>query len=115
MKVKIIKIILALAFSILLGFLCFLTAKEEIKIASFIIALLSTVVVLSGSFAIEYNCGARNINIKVVANLFTILIILVNFSFCFFANGWQVYAVIISLLTLTDVALIYALYKPKEN
>ncbi len=117
MKINVVKAIVAFGISILLGLLCYEIAKVEdsrnwISLAT---AAISILICLGSAIACDYKSGFRNANMKVVAWLFTALVVITNFIFSCFMYNITVYVVIISLLTLTNVAITYALYKPQDK
>lgn len=115
MKINVVKCIIALGVSILLGLLCYEIAKSDefrnwISLAT---AAISIFICLGSAIACDYKSGSRNANIKVTAWVFTALVVIVNFIFSCFMYNITVYVVVISLLTLMNIAITYALYKPQ--
>ena len=116
MKINIIKAIVAFIISLLLGMLCYVIAKEtdSRNIISLIVASITIFVCMSSAFAIEYNCGHRNVNIKVSAWIFSVLVTISNFIFACFLYNIIVYIAVTLLLTLMGIAIVALLYKPKK-
>ena len=116
MKINFFKAALAFCISLLLGLLCFVIAKEtdSRNYISLITASLTIFVCMSLTFAIEYNCDHRNVNIKVSAWLFSSLVTIANFIFACFLYNIIVYIAVTLLLTLMGVAIVAMLYKPKK-
>lgn len=117
MKINVVKSIIVLGVSVLLGLLCYEIAKVEDSRnwISLVTAAISIFVCLGSAIACDYKSGYRNANMKVTAWLFTVLVVLANFIFSCFMYNIVVYVVAISLLTLMNVAITYALYKPQDN
>ena len=116
MKINFLKAIIAFCISLLLGLLCFVIAKEadSRNLISLITASLTIFVCMSSAFAIEYNCGHRNVNIKVSAWLFSTLVTIAHFIFACFLYNIIVYIAVTLLLTLMGIAIVALLYKPKK-
>lgn len=117
MKVNVVKAIIAFGVSALLGLLCYEIAKVEesrnwISLAT---AAISIFICLGSAIACDYKSGYRNANMKVAAWVFTVLVVMSNFIFSCFMYNITVYVVIVSLLTLMNVAITYCLYKPKDK
>lgn len=116
MKINFLKAAIAFCISLLLGLLCYVIAKEtdSRNLISLITASITIFVGLSSAFAIEYNCGHRNVNIKVSAWLFTAMVTICNFIFACFLYNIIIYIAVTLLLTLMGVAIVSLLYKPKK-
>ena len=118
MKISFIKTIISACIGISLGLLCFVIA-DEVGIDNiwlpFVVTTISTFICLGSVMACNYNSGHRNSNIKVVAWLFSIVVILLNFIFSSFMNNPIVYIAIIILITSIDIAVISTLYKPETK
>ena len=117
MKINVVKAIIAFGVSALLGLLCYEIAKvdESRNWISLATAAVSIFICLGSAIACDYKSGNRNANIKVAAWVFTVLVIIANFIFSRFMYNITVYVVVISLLTLMNIAAIYALHKPYEK
>jgi hypothetical protein len=116
MKINVIKSIISFGLSILIGLLCFAIAKEEgsRNWISLAITAVTCFACLGAALGCEYNCGTRNINIKVTAWIGAVVLIIANLIFSCFEYNIFVYITITLMLTLMVVASIYGLYKPKE-
>ena len=115
MKISPFKTILAFAFSILLGVLCYVIAKEA-DYRNWIVlgaATLSIFLCLGSALALDFP-GQRVANIKVTSWLFTILVTATNFAFAPFNFNIVVYGVVITFLTLINIALVNAMVKKQE-
>lgn len=117
MKLNLVKSLLVFGVSALLGLLCYVIAKDVDyrNWISFASATLSIYVCLESAIACEYNCGNRNVNIKVCAWVFSIMVVIANFVFSCFMYNVLVYIAVVSILALMDVASVYALCKPQEK
>lgn len=117
MKIKGLNAIIAFGISVLLGFLCyeFVKTDEYGNWISLVVASISIFICLGSAIACDYNSGYRNVNIKVSAWVFTLLVVIANFMFCCFEYNIVVYVVVVAILTLIDIALVNALYKPQEK
>ena len=113
MKFNIIKTIIAFSISLLLGLLCYVIAKDvdHRNIISLSIATLTIFACFASAFAIDYNCGNRNVNIKVATWILSIIVVITNFIFSCFMYNIIVYIVIALLLTCINVLLVSSLYK----
>ena len=117
MKISFIKTIIVACIGVLFGLLCFVIADKDNyhNWVSFAMTAISTFVCLGSAMACNYNCGHRDVNIKVVAWLFSIIVILLNFIFSSFTNNSIVYIAIILLITVINIAVVNALYKPETK
>lgn len=117
MKINIERTIIAACIGALIGLLCFVIAEEKTsyKWIFFAGTAISTFICLGLATACNYNCGYRDVNMKVTAWIFSILVILLNFIFSSFSHNVILYIVTISLITIINIAIINALYKPKAN
>lgn len=116
MKINVVKSIISFGLSVLIGLLCYAIAKEEgsRNWISLAITAITCFVCLGAALGCDYNCGTRNINIKVTAWLGTLIIIVANIIFSCFEYNILIYITIVLLITLMVVASVYGLYKPKE-
>lgn len=114
MKVNIVKMIIAICLAMLLSLICYVLAPEvdNRKWISFGVSSLSLMVLLIQSMGIDYNCGNRNVNIKLVASIGVILTLISNIVFSCFTYSILIYIAIIGILTLLFVASIYSMYDP---
>ena len=117
MKLNLVKTIIVLGISAVLGLLCYVIAKDADyrNWISFAVATISAFICLGTAIACEYDCGHRNANIKVCAWIFSIIVIIANFVFSCFMYNIAVYIAIIALLSLMNIGLVYALYKPQSE
>ena len=111
MKFNIIKTIIAFSISLLLGLLCYVIAKDvdHRNIISLSIATLTISACFASAFAIDYNCGNRNINIK-VAYLHAVTDMLVSVGvvisgFVIYYTGWNIIDSILSLVITLVIAV----------
>jgi hypothetical protein len=115
MKINFVKSFLGFGIGVLIGLLCFAIAKEEpYKWVSLIIAAATNSLSLVAAIGYEYNCGARNVNIKVTAWLGALIVIVANIIFSCFEYNILVYITIMLLITLMLVAGLYGLHKPER-
>ena len=113
MKFNIFKTIIAFSISLLLGLLCYVIAKDVDyrNVISLSVATLTIFACFTSAFAIDYNCGNRNVNIKVTAWILSIIVVITNFIFACFTYNIVVYIAFISLLALMNVVLLALLHK----
>lgn len=116
MKIDRIKALIIILASALLGWLCYENADSEDcrDTISFAISFISILLCTGSAFACNYN-GYRSVNIKVVAWIFSALVILMNIIFSSITYNVPVYIIVISLITLLNVAVIYALSQVKKH
>jgi hypothetical protein len=116
MKVHLLKSIFVFGFSLLFGVICFLIA-DPVEYRNYFalgVTTVSCTLALGAAFGCDYNCGKRNVNIRTAALLFSVVIILSNLIFSFYAFNVLLYVVIQMLFTLSAIAVVYALYKPQQ-
>lgn len=111
MKVNAIKTLLSLGVSILLGIICYDIANDvdHRNIVSLATAIVTNFVCLLFAVGIDYFHGNRNVNIKVTAWLFLLIVVIANVVFSFFLYDILIYVSAVSLFVLMDIALVYAL------
>lgn len=116
MKINVVKAIIAIGASALLGLLCYEIAKvdESRNWISLATATVSIFICLGSAIACDYKSGYRNANMKVSAWVFTVLVIIANFTFSCFSYNIIVYVVVITLFSLLNIAITYTLYKPQN-
>lgn len=117
MKVNIIKLILSLCIAALLGVICYYIApavdyRQWISLATTFVTL---GVSLALSMGVDYKCGKRNINIKLIAWLDALFVLTSNFVFSFFCYPVVLYVAINAILAVIGVLVVLSLYKPKEQ
>lgn len=117
MKISFIKTIIVACIGVLFGLFCFVIADKNSyhNWISFAITAVSTFICLGSAMACNYNCGHRDVNIKVVAWIFSIIVIGLNFIFSSFAYNTIVYIAVILLVTVINIATLNALYKPETK
>lgn len=117
MKINIVKSLIALGLSLLLGLLCFAIAgdAESRNWVSLSVTTVTSALCLCAAFGCDYNCGARNANMKVLSWLGSIIVIITNFIFSCCEYNILIYLTITLLLTLILIASVYGLYKPQEE
>lgn len=117
MKVNIIKLIIVLGISSLIGLLFFEFAKQDDSKNWIVLAtsVLSILLCLGAAIAVDYNSGYRSANIKMTAWIFAVLVILFNFIFALLPINITVYIALISILVLINIGIIYALYKSQSR
>lgn len=115
MRINIAKLMIALGFGVVVGVFCYAMASEECSrnLISLAVAAISMFASFTTVFAIDYNCGNRDVNIKTAAWIFTLLVLVSNVIIsCFDYNG-LLYATIIFFLVLANFAVIMSLYNRK--
>ena len=117
MKVNLVKSIFAVAFSALIGILCYAIAGEEASRnwISFAVTTVSCTLCLGAAIACDYDCGLRNGNIKVLAWLGTVAVTIANIIFSCCSYNPLTYIAVVALLALLVIAGVYGLYKPKTE
>lgn len=115
MKLNVIKALISLGVSVVLGLLCFEIAKETdnrnwIGLAITTISIFSCLLTAIG---LDFPIGNKVVNLKVSAWVFTILVIIVNFIFCATEYNVIVYIVIIMLFVLLNIGITYSLSQRK--
>ena len=116
MKINFIKAIIAFIISLLLGLLCYVIANEadSRNIISLITASITIFLCMLPSFAIEYNCGHRDANIKVSSWIFCVLVTITNLIFACFTYNIIVYIATTLLLLFMNIAIVTLLYMQKK-
>lgn len=114
MKISIVKSTIGFVISVLIGLLCFSIAQEmPYNWVSLVVATITNSICLVAAIGCNYNCGARNVNIKVVAWIGTLVVIVSNLIFSCVEYNILVYITIILLITVILVSSLYGLYKPE--
>ncbi len=114
MKIDAIKILFAVVFGALLGYICKIIAIDENQWYSFAVGATTTIGGLIAAFAYYPNVsGPRSANTKVVAWIMAILIVVSNLIFAFTPYNHEIYIVILALILVVDWFLIYILAKKK--
>ena len=116
MKINVVKSVLGFGMGVLIGLLCFAIAKEEPHTwISLAVAAVTNSICLVAAIGCDYDCGTRNVNIKVAAWLGALIVIFANMIFSCFEYNILVYITTTLLITLMLVASLYGLYKPKNK
>lgn len=112
MKINIIKTLIVVGLSLLLGLICYEIAKEtdNRNIISAVTTFITVFMCLGAAFACDYNRGNRNANIKVTAWIFSVIVLVTNIIFACFSYNIIVYVAVVGLLSLINVAIVYLLY-----
>lgn len=116
MKVNGIKFVIALALSLLLGFVCEVIAPEVgnrnwISLAIGFISIASMVIPAMG---LKYDNAKRGVSIKVFSWIMAIVVIATNIIFSCFEYKVDIYIVIALLLTVIGWGIIYGLFSAKS-
>lgn len=117
MKVNIIKLVLSICIAALLGVICYYIAptadyRQWISLAT---TFVTFGVPLALAMGVDYTCGKRNINIKLVAWLDALFVLLCNFVFSFFCYPIVLYVAINAFLAVIGVLVVFSLYKPQKQ
>ena len=112
MKVDGIKFVIALALSLLLGFVCEVIAPEVgnrnwISLAIGFISIASMVIPAMG---LKYDNAKRGVSIKVFSWIMAIVVIATNIIFSCFEYKVDIYIVIALLLAVIGWGIIYGLF-----
>lgn len=115
MKVNTIKLVLSLCIAALLGVICYYIAPAEdyrpwISLATTFVTLGMPLALAMG---VDYQSGKRNINIKLVAWLDALFVLISNFVFSFFCYPIVLYVAINAILAVIGVLVVFSLYKPQ--
>jgi hypothetical protein len=115
MKFNIVKTLISFGISVVFGLLCFMIAKDT-DYRNWIGLAITTISVFScllTAIGLDFSIGNKIVNLRVVAWLFTILIIIANFIFCAIEYNIIMYIAIIMLLVLINLGITYSLYQRK--
>ena len=117
MKLNIITTLVAVIIAALIGLLCYYLVPvfDNLQWISFGVATVTIALSLVMAIGIDYKCGNRNTNIKLVAWLTTIAVTTCNIVFCLFCFPVVVYVVVTALISLLGFLGVYGLYKPNIN
>ena len=115
MKVNGFKLVIALAISLLLGFVCEIIAPETesrnwISLAVGFISIASMVVPAMG---LQYENAKRGVSIKVFCWIMSIVVIATNILFSRFEYKVDIYIVIALLLAVVGWGVVYGLFSAK--
>ena len=117
MKINKIKILFAIAISVLLGFLCEIIAPEADS-RNWVALIVAAITIFSGlaaAIGFDYSNTNRGVSIKVFAWVFTIVIALSNFLFCLSSFKIDVYIVVNLLIAVLGWLVIYGIVKLPEK
>lgn len=117
MKVNIIKLVLSICIAALLGVICYYIApaadyRQWISLGTTFVTFGVPLALATG---VDYTCGKRNINIKLVAWLDALFVLLCNFVFSFFCYPIVLYVAINATLAVIGVLVVFSLYKPQKQ
>ena len=117
MKIDVVKLIVALAISALIGLICLEMAKGDPtrQWVSFAVSTLSIGICLGMAVALKYNDANRSINIKTTAWCFAFLAVVTNIVFNCFTYNVAIYIAVAFIVTLIGVALVYSLLKSDKD
>lgn len=115
MKTDTVKLILAIALALVLGFVCEIIAPETDgrNWISFAIAFVSIASVLIPSMGIKYEDTRRGVSIKLCAWIVTFVIMTTNIIFSCFEYKVDIYIVIVIMLAIIGWGFIYGLFSAK--
>ena len=116
MKLNVIKSIIAIALALLIGIITYSIAPEidHRKWIAFGVTAITTAISLVLAMGINYNCGYRTANIKVVTILGALVVLVGNIAFSCFTYNILIYIAVIGIITLLFSLLIYNLI-PKSD
>ena len=116
MKLNVIKSIIAIALALLIGIITYSIAPEidNRKWIAFGVTAITTAISLVLAMGINYNCGYRTANIKVVTILGALVVLVGNIAFSCFTYNILIYIAVIGIITLLFFLLTYNLI-PKSN
>ena len=116
MKLNVIKSIIAIALALLIGIITYSIAPEidNRKWIAFGVTAITTAISLVLAMGINYNCGYRTANIKVVTILGALVVLVGNITFSCFTYNILIYIAVIGIITLLFFLLIYNLI-PKSD
>lgn len=112
MKIDVVKTIIALAISALLGLLCFKVAPvtESRQWISFGVSALTMFLVFAPAIAIDYSkAEKRSVSAKIVGWIFFVAIFALNLIFSFTDYDVVIYIICSGLLTVIGDSIIYAI------
>ena len=115
MKINGFKFVLALALSLLLGFVCEIIAPEVesrnwISLAIGFVSIASMIIPAMG---LKYDNEKRGVSIKVFSWIMAIVVIATNIIFACFEYKVDIYIVIALLLAVIGWGIIYGLFSAK--
>lgn len=116
MKANVVKTVIAIVLALLIGVITYTIAKETDyrNWIAFAVTALTTAVSLIFAMGIDYNCGYRTVNIKVVAGLGTFVVLIGNIAFSCFTYNIPIYIAVMGIIAVLFFALTYSLI-PKAS
>lgn len=119
MKANVVKTVIAIVLALLIGVITYTIAKETDyrNWIAFAVTALTTAVSLIFAMGIDYNCGYRTVNIKVVAGLGTFVVLIGNIAFSCFTYNIPIYIAVMGIISVLFFALTYSLIPkaPKQE
>jgi len=117
MKVNVVKTVISIILSALLGLTCYYLASdvENRNWISFGVSFATALSLLIPAIGIDYNCGQRSTNVKLVAWLFAIAVVAANIIFSCFVYPIIIYVVVCSLIAVLGFLLIYSMVPKGEG
>ncbi len=115
MKIDGVKMALALAIAVLLGFVCEIIAPEteSRNWISMGVGFVSIASVILPAMGIRYTNGKRGVSIKVFSWIMTSVIALANIIFACFEYKKDIYIAVALLLAVIAWGIIYSIYRAK--
>ena len=116
MKANVIKIVIAIALAMLLGVINYTIASDNDyrNWISFGVTTVTMTLLLILTMGIDYNCGYRTTNIKLVATIGTLIVLIGNIVFSCFMYIVPIYLAVMGIISLIFFVLVYTLI-PKDN
>ncbi len=113
MKAEPVKLILALAIALLLGFVCEIIApeSESRNWISLAVGFVSIAGMMVPAMGLQYNNAKRGVSIKIFAWIMVIAVTVANIVFSCFEYKADIYIVIALLLAIIGWSIIYGLYR----
>ena len=116
MKVKVVNLVIAIIIAAVFGVICYYIAPEadNRQWISFGVSTATVGLLLAMAIGIDYSCGNRNTNIKLIAWLNLIGLIICNIVFSCFNYPVLIYAAVTVLLSALGFLFVYSLANPKD-
>ena len=116
MKANVIKIVVAVVLAMLLGVINYTIASDSDcrNWISFGVTTVTMALLLILAMGIDYNCGYRTTNIKLVATIGTLIVLIGNIVFSCFMYIVPIYLAVMGIISLIFFVLVYTLI-PKDN
>ena len=111
MKANVIKIVIAVVLAMLLGIINYTIASDSDyrNWISFGVTTMTMALLLILTMGIDYNCGYRTTNIKLVATIGTLIVLIGNIVFSCFDYVIPIYISILGIISLLFFVLVYVL------